>query len=107
MNKGLALIILITILVFGSFLRLLHINDESLWLDEGITYYNSSGESYSEVWDKTADLDQSPPFYYFIMHTYLEIFGENEFGFRLIPVIFGILSILFLLLVLQSIVLYC
>ncbi len=102
MNKGLALIILITILVFGSFLRLLHINDESLWLDEGITYYNSSGESYSEVWDKTADLDQSPPFYYFIMHTYLEIFGENEFGFRLIPVIFGILSILFLYLLLSE-----
>lgn len=96
MKKGLALTFLIAILVFGAFLRLNHLNDESLWLDEGITYYNSTGESYAAVWDKTAELDQSPPAYYFIMHTYLEIFGENEFGFRLIPLIFGVLSVLFL-----------
>lgn len=102
MNKALALTILITILAFGAFLRLLHLNDESLWLDEGVTYYNSSGESYGEVWEKAAQLDQSPPFYYFVMHTYLEIFGENEFGFRFIPVIFGILSILFLYLLLSE-----
>lgn len=102
MNKGLALTILITILALGAFLRLLHLNDESLWLDEGITYYNSSGEDYGDVWDKTAKLDQSPPFYYFVMHTYLEIFGENEFGFRFISAIFGILSILFLYLLLSE-----
>ncbi|MBD3360987.1 hypothetical protein GF366_04265 [Candidatus Peregrinibacteria bacterium] len=102
MKRGLILTILIAVLVFGAFLRLDHINDESLWLDEGITYYNSSGESFTEIWDKTAKLDQSPPFYYFITHGYLEIFGENEFGFRFISVIFGVLSILFLYLLMAN-----
>ncbi|MBI4975629.1 glycosyltransferase family 39 protein [Candidatus Peregrinibacteria bacterium] len=96
MNKGIIFTVLIGIVFVGTFLRLNHINDNSLWLDEGITYYNSSGKNYSEVWDKTRRLDQSPPAYYFIMHTYLDLFGENEFGFRLIPLIFGVLSILFL-----------
>ncbi len=102
MKKGLALTFLVAILVFGAFLRLNHLTDESLWLDEGITYYNSTGESYAAVWDKTAELDQSPPGYYFIMHTYLEIFGENEFGFRFIPLIFGVLSVLFLYLLMAA-----
>ncbi len=102
MKKGLALTFLIAILVFGAFLRLGHLNDESLWLDEGITYYNSTALDYAGVWDKTAELDQSPPGYYFIMHTYLNVFGENEFGFRLIPLIFGVLSILFLYLLMAE-----
>lgn len=94
--------LLIFILALGFFFRLNHINEKSLWLDEGITYYNSSG-SLIEVWDKTAELDQSPPGYYFVMHGYLEIFGENEFGFRFISVIFGLLSIYFLYLLVQDI----
>jgi uncharacterized membrane protein len=36
------------------------------------------------------------------MHTYLNIFGENEFGFRLIPLIFGVLSVLFLYLLVSE-----
>jgi uncharacterized membrane protein len=102
MKKGLVLCILVGVLALGAFLRLNHLNDESLWLDEGITYYNSTGESYEAVWDKVAELDQSPPLYYFIMHTYLEVIGENEFGFRLIPLIFGILTILFLYLLIGA-----
>ncbi len=102
MKKGLAITLLIAVMVFGAFLRLNHLNDESLWLDEGITYYNSTGESYETVWDKTAKLDQSPPAYYFVTHTFLEIFGEDEFGFRLISLIFGVLSILFLYLLIAE-----
>ncbi len=102
MRKGYLLILLIAILVIGTFFRLYHINDESLWLDEGITYYNSTAEDLGGVWDKTAELDQSPPFYYFVMHGYLEGFDENEFGFRLIPLIFGILTILFLYLLVSA-----
>lgn len=96
MKKVWATTLLILIIAFGLFFRLYQINDKSLWLDEGVTYYNSSGDSLEEVWDKTAELDQSPPAYYFVMHGFLEIFGENEFGFRVVPVIFGILSILML-----------
>lgn len=102
MKRGFALTLLIAILVFGAFLRITNIHDESLWLDEGITYYNSTADGYGGVWDKTAKLDQSPPGYYFFMHTYLEIFGENEFGFRLIPLVFGVLSILFLYLMIAE-----
>ena len=93
---------MIGVLVLGAVLRINHLNDESLWLDEGITYYNSSAESFEGVWDKTARLDQSPPGYYFLMHEYLDIFGENEFGFRLVSVVFGVLSILFLYLLIAA-----
>lgn len=96
LRKSTIWILLILILVGGAFLRLNHLNDKSLWLDEGITYYNSSGEGFLDVWDKASKLDQSPPFYYFIMHEVLDVFGENEFIFRLVPVVFAVLSILFL-----------
>ncbi len=102
MKKMWVKIILIIILSLGLFLRLNHINEKSLWLDEGITYYNSSAEDLSGVFLKAEKLDQSPPFYYLIMHEYLDVFGENEFGFRFIPVIFGVLSILFLYLLLAK-----
>jgi len=99
MNKWLALTLLLVIIGFGAFFRLNHINDESLWLDEGVSYYNSSSDiGLSGVWNKTAILDQSPPAYYLIMHEYLKITGEDEFYFRLVPVIFGSISILFLFL---------
>ncbi len=95
MKKSLLFILLFVILAFGAFFRLYHLNDQSLWLDEGVTYYNSSADSFEGVWDKTSNLDQSPPGYYFIMNVFLDIFGENEFGFRLIPLIIGLLTVLF------------
>lgn len=102
MKKGIAITFLIAILAVGAFFRLNQINDDSLWLDEGITYYNSGGESYGDVWERTAELDQSPPAYYLVMHTYLETFGENEFGFRVVPLIFGLLSMIFLYLLMTE-----
>lgn len=103
MKKGTIWTILIAILVLGGFFRILNINAESLWLDEGVTYYNSiSEDGYSGVWEKTAALDQSPPGMYFLYHDALNIFGENELVFRLIPVAFGVLSILFLYLLMAE-----
>ncbi len=103
MRRSLAITILVAVMAIGLFLRVNYLNNQSLWLDEGITYYNSSGENLGEVWDKTARLDQSPPGYYFLMHGVLEVFGENEFVFRFISVIFGVLSILVLYLLLAAI----
>ncbi len=102
MNKGLALTILIIVVLVGAFFRIYNLNEQSLWLDEGVTYYNSSGENLGEVWTKTSNLDQSPPGFYFLMHGVLKLFGENEFVFRLIPVMFGLLSIVFLYLLLSA-----
>lgn len=103
MRRSLAITILVAVMAIGLFLRVNYLTEQSLWLDEGITYYNSSGDNLGEVWDKTARLDQSPPGYYFLMHGVLEVFGENEFVFRFISVIFGVLSILVLYLLLAAI----
>lgn len=94
-GKFITLLFLLIVLGLGFYLRIAHINDKSLWLDEGITYYNSSGTNLSEVFTKVAHLDQSPPGFYIFTHYYLEFFGNNEFGLRMIPLIFGVLTILF------------
>ncbi|MBL4694548.1 glycosyltransferase family 39 protein [Candidatus Gracilibacteria bacterium] len=102
MKKSLALTILVAILAVGGLLRVLHLNNESLWLDEGVTYYNSGAEDLSGVWDRVSDLDQSPPGYYMVMHYVQKVFGESERAFRLVSVVFGLLSIMFLYLLMAE-----
>lgn len=103
MSRGAVFILLVAILTFGAFIRLEYIHESSMWLDEGITYYNSGPNTYGGVWDRVSRLDQSPPGYYFFMHTYREYFADTEFNFRVTSVVFGVLSILFLYLLISAI----
>ncbi len=86
--------ILALIVLLGIVLRLLFLNAEGLWLDEG-----------GSVMKANADLKQfmngrepyvSPPFYYLLLGSWMKVFGDSEITVRFPSVLFGTLSILML-----------
>lgn len=86
------IIILGLIVLLGLSLRLYDLDAEGLWLDEG-----------GSVMKADADLKQfmsgrppyvSPPLYYLFLDSWINVFGNSEISIRLPSVLFGILSLL-------------
>lgn len=93
MSKKLSSYILAIILIGSFFLIVSNLDTRSLWLDEGITFYNSGADTISGVTERVAALDLSPPGYYYLMYFWQEIAGMNTGAFRFLSVIFGVLSV--------------
>ncbi|MCK4532816.1 glycosyltransferase family 39 protein [bacterium] len=88
------LIILLSIICIGSFLRIYKLANQSFWIDEATAIQKSRElpsldnlESWETHW-------MSPPFYNLLLHFWIILFGENEFAVRSLSVVFGILTIL-------------
>jgi len=88
-NRPLQLVLLLTIAAL--FLRLYQLGFNSLWLDEASTL-GFARHSLGEIWGFTASGEFNPPLFYWMEHMML-IFGESEFVLRLLPAIFGALTI--------------
>ena len=84
-------IIFALILVLAFVLRLFHLADESIWLDEGISIAMSK-LSLSEMIDKSA-VDSLPPLYYSLLHYWMLLFGDSEFSVRFLSLIFSLSTI--------------
>jgi len=85
--------IIVGIIVIGFILRIINLN-QSLWLDEAvqaITAQNSFSYIFQEI---TGDFH--PPFFHFLMHFWVRIFGLSEVSLRLPSVLFGVGTIYFL-----------
>jgi uncharacterized membrane protein len=84
-------IIIITIIFISAFLiRLVNINNKSLWLDECISIL-FAGKSLSELFC-FLNMDVHPPLYYLLLKFFLLI-SSNPVFLRFISVFFGTLSI--------------
>ena len=83
--------ILLSIVLIGSILRLYNLAFNSLWLDEASTYSISSQSLFS-IWQYMAAGEFNPPLFYWIEHIML-VFGNSEIILRIVPAIFGILTI--------------
>lgn len=80
---------LIFILILSLGLRLINLN-QSLWLDEAAQATLSS-QSLSQIWyGRQADFH--PPLFYMISHYWLAV-NTSEIWLRILPVIFGVVSI--------------
>lgn len=79
----------ILILVFGLGLRIVNLN-QSLWLDEASQAVMSS-KPIQEIWFGRGG-DFHPPLFYILAHYWIQI-NKSEVWLRLLPLIFGILSI--------------
>ena len=95
--KTSTIVILISILILGTFLRLYDLGHESIWLDEGF----SEGIAIRDVgaiveWSKN---DVHPPLYLVMLHYWMSWFGNSEFSLRLLSALFGILSIIVIYLI--------
>lgn len=84
------LLILVSILLLAYALRLIGLESESLWIDEGYSL-TLAGHSLSDIIRGTA-ADQHPPLYYFLLHYWLSA-GQSVFYSRYLSVLLGVLGV--------------
>lgn len=82
-------IIITLILLLGATTRILHINDQSLWVDEGYAYYHAHYPSLIE----TLARDTHPPLYFGALRLWSEITGDSELALRWFSVLPSMLSL--------------
>jgi 4-amino-4-deoxy-L-arabinose transferase-like glycosyltransferase len=83
------------ILIVGLGLRLISLN-QSLWLDEATSLLTAQNYSFGDIITKFSPGDFHPPFYYLLLKTWTIPFGSSEIAGRLLSVLVGILTILFI-----------
>jgi len=76
------------ILILALALRLININ-QSLWLDEAISFEAATKYSLRDLFLQFLPKDFNPPLYYLILHFWLRFFPPSELFLRLPSVIFG------------------
>ncbi len=86
------ILILVSIIVIGSLLRIYHLGTESIWLDE-VASIDGSKESLVSVIESSGRLHNVPPLYFVLLHFWMLLFGKGEIAVRSLSAIFGIVSI--------------
>jgi mannosyltransferase len=83
------LLLLITLLALG--LRLYRLDAQSLWYDEGFSVYLARMD-LPEITARTA-ADIQPPLYYYLLHGWINLFGDSEKALRGLSVLWGVLAV--------------
>lgn len=85
------LVLIITLV--GGCMRIYHLTDQSMWLDEVFTY-NVAQLSFVQIWNfTTSAFDIHPAIFYWIEHVAILAFGNTAFALRIFPAIFGTITI--------------
>ncbi len=79
---------LVALVLLALGLRLLRLNFQPLWGDEGWSLYFASMK-LGEMLSKTA-VDIHPPLYYALLHLWLQVCGYSPLSARLLSVFFGV-----------------
>ncbi|MFQ6015960.1 MAG: glycosyltransferase family 39 protein [Anaerolineae bacterium] len=82
---------LIAVLGLGFGLRMLRLDFQPLWWDEGWSVYFAASDVLTMV-ERTAE-DIHPPFYYAALHLWMALFGPGSFAIRFFSVFVGTLTI--------------
>ncbi|MFC2037635.1 glycosyltransferase family 39 protein, partial [Chloroflexota bacterium] len=83
------LLLLITLLALG--LRLYRLDAQSLWYDEGFSAYLARMNP-AEITDRTA-ADIQPPLYYYLLHGWIKLLGDEERALRSLSLLCGVLVV--------------
>jgi len=86
------ILVLLLILLLGSFLRIYDLGAESLWLDEAYDI-NFAKQSLPSIIEALASIEHHPPLHYVVLHFWMLPFGSSEIATRALSAIFGIISI--------------
>ncbi len=84
------LLILLGILLLAATGRILHIGDQSLWLDEGISYWN---QKQPDMIGWMAVKDVHPPLYFALLHVWIGLTGTSAVAMRLFSALAAMLSV--------------
>lgn len=80
--------ILLLIILLGLVLRLISLN-QSLWLDEATSVLVARDFSFSDIITRFSPGDFHPPFYYFLLKTWIGVFGSSEVAARSLSAVLG------------------
>lgn len=80
------------ILFVALILRLINLN-QSLWLDEAISFFAVKNYDFFGIITKFSPGDVHPPLYYLILKLWTNLFGYSEISLRLPSVIAGVLAV--------------
>ena len=83
------LILLTLILLLGTTARILHIDQQSIWADEGFAYFHSIQPSLA----LSLARDTHPPLYFGTLHIWHSITGLSELALRYFSLLPSILSL--------------
>lgn len=84
------LIIILT--VAGGCLRVLLLDTKGMWLDETFSLWLAS-HPVSEMLGWMVRIDQHPPLYYLLLHSWMTGYGSTPYDVRLLSVLFGTATI--------------
>ncbi|MDB5307315.1 MAG: hypothetical protein JWO38_1517 [Gemmataceae bacterium] len=82
---------LAAILLVGLLLRSWEWTGRGLWFDEAFTW-RLVEFPFAEMMDR-ATRDNSPPFYYVVLHAWIRVFGDSLAALRGLNVLFGLLAV--------------
>lgn len=82
---------LVALVIIGFMLRFYHLGFNSIWLDEAATL-DFAQQSLSGIWQSTAQGEYNPPLFYYLEH-FMLAFGTDEVLLRVLPALFGSLTI--------------
>ncbi len=80
------LVLIITLI--GGFLRVLFLDQKGLWLDETFSMWLAS-HSVADMLQWIARIDQHPPLYYLLLHSWIALNGDTPYSVRFFSVLFG------------------
>ncbi|MBI4036886.1 glycosyltransferase family 39 protein, partial [Candidatus Daviesbacteria bacterium] len=83
---------ILSIVLLAFFLRLIALN-QSFWLDEAISTLVVNKFSYTGLIFEFPKFDFHPPLFYLILKFWGSIFGFSEAAVRVLPVLFGVLTV--------------
>ncbi len=81
------------ILLVGLGLRMFHLDQESIWVDEAYSLRYAMQDSPLSVIKAVSMTEGAPPGHYLLLHYWINLFGNSEFSVRFPSLLFGFLSI--------------
>ena len=78
---------LLAILALAGLVRLHGIDEMDVWIDEANLILTAK-QPFSVILGKLR-LDSSPPLFYFLLHSWIRVFGDGEVALRLLSVVTG------------------
>ena len=94
--RGLATLLLVSVIVVAVALRLYRLAASSLWLDEGGSLHQSAGDG---LWANLAHLaksnggDHYQPLYFVLLHFWRSVAGSSVLSLRLLSVLFALAAL--------------
>ncbi len=88
--RALWIVAAITLVAFG--LRVFWLDHQSLWFDEGWSWYVST-RSWGEMGQILQQVDSHPPLYYAALKIWMGLAGESDFSLRYLSVLAGAVAV--------------